>query len=242
MRLFVFLLALFLSSLIFANEVLATEASFKCSPSTGTFKVGETFTVDYILDTRSFQVFGVAAVSTYDPVLLEVVGTQSTPVTTSTNWGQPTTNTVDTSLGKITLDYGKNQSSWTGSSSIGQITFKAKGSGQAQFNWIFYQQYDNTTPGVAIVWSKKDGTNLSNILTDVNNCIYVISNTTPTSSPTSKPTNAPNQPTSTPPPTIPLITELPRSGNTESTVTFLGIAGIFVLLGTFIPRLLMGKV
>lgn len=242
MRLFVILLTFVVSSFLFAGDILATEASFKCSPSTGTFKVGETFTVDYVLDTRSFPVYGAAAVSTYDPVLLEVVGTQSTPVTASTNWGQPTTNNVDTSLGKITLDYRKDQTSWTGSSSIGQITFKAKSSGQAQFNWIFYQQYDNTTPGVAMVWSKKDGTNLSNILTDVNNCIYVISNTTPTSIPTSIPTNVPNKPIVTLRPTIPLVTELPRSGNTESIISFLGLAGIILAIGIFVPKLLMEKV
>lgn len=234
MRIIAFFLTLFLASFVFAGHVFATEASFKCTPATGNYKVGETFTVDYVLDTRTFPVFGAAAIATYDPSALEVVGTQSTPVTSSTSWGQPTTNTVVPSSGKITLDYGNGQPSWTGNSSIGQITFKAKATGQAQFNWVFFQQYDDTTPGVAKVWSKKDGTNLSNILTDVNNCIYVIAGTTP----------IPTQPpvaTSAPRPTVPPVTELPKSGSQEITVSFLGIAGIFIVLGSLMPRFLLGK-
>ncbi|OGG27077.1 hypothetical protein A2960_02970 [Candidatus Gottesmanbacteria bacterium RIFCSPLOWO2_01_FULL_39_12b] len=233
MKIIVFILVL-VSALIFSSSsVFATEASLKCTPSTATYKVGDTFTVDYNLDTRTFPVFGANVVATYDPSILQVVGTSSTPVTTSTQWGTPVTNTIDSTLGKITLDYSNTQPSWTGSSSIGQVTFKTKTTGQAQFNFVFFQQYDDTTPGVAKVWSKKDGTNLSNILTDVNNCLYVISGVTPS------PTNAPPGPTATSQPTVPPVTELPRSGNTETTVSLLGLAGLFLIIGSVMPAIVL---
>ena len=236
MKLILFVIVFLAAIISTAETAYATEASLKCSPSTGTFKVGDSFSVDYTLDTRTFPVYGADIIATFDTGILEAVGTQSTPVTTSTNWGQPATNTIDSVLGKITLEYGKTQPAYTGSSSIGQITFRAKVSGQAQFNYTFFQQYDDTTPGVAKVWGKRDGVNLTNILTDVNNCIYVIEGTTtPTTAPSQPtPTLAPGAPTNTPLPQqpAPTISELPRSGSMETTISFLGIATLLVTIGT----------
>lgn len=228
------LFTVLLSLLVYiANPVpvYATSANLSCSPATGTYNIGDTFTVDYLMDTRTYQAFGADIVATYDPAILDVVGTQSTPVTTTTNWGQPTANTVDTSLGKINLDYGQTQPAFTGHGSVGQITFKAKAAGQVQFNFVFFQQYDDTTPGVAKVWGKKDNVNLSNILTDVTNCLFVVAASVPTSTP------APAGPTSTPGPTVPPVTQLPRSGSSETTVGLLGLSLLFFVLGAVIPSL-----
>lgn len=191
MKKLIILLLLSVGSLIIPQPVLATEASARCAPTTGTYTVGQTFTVDYTLDTRGFPVYGADIEATYDQGILEAVGTTSTPVTTSTNWTAPTTNKIDISsgkTGKISLDYGKAQAVYTGTGSVGQVQFKAKAAGQATFAYTFFQQYDDTTPGVIKVWGKKDSTNITNILTDVNNCIYVITEaeTPPT------PTNPPN--------------------------------------------------
>jgi hypothetical protein len=185
---------LLLSLFIIPERVLATEASARCSPTTGTYTVGQTFTVDYTLDTRGFPIYGADIEATYDQAIIEAVGTSSTAVTTGTKWTTPTTNKIDVSsgkTGKISLDYGKAQTAYTGSGSVGQIQFKAKAAGQATFAYTFFQQYDDTTPGVIKVWGKKDGTNITNILTDVNNCIYVITEAETSPTPTTPPNVTP---------------------------------------------------
>lgn len=251
----IFLLPLFF--ILSPMHAFATEASLKCSPSTKTINVGDTLTVDYILDTRSYQTFGANVIATYSTDTL-TAASASTPVTTNSNWGQPTANTVDSNLGKITLDYGSAQPVWTGNASIGQMQFSAKATGQAQFNFYFFQPKDDTTPGVAKVWGKLDGSTLSNILSDVANCIYVIEAGTPTPTsalPTFGPTCAPSPPPgSTPNPTFgptcppatkapttprPTVSVLPRSGVFETTVSLLGIGGIFLLSGVLLPVFLL---
>ncbi len=222
----------FLLLVIFSKQALADDASLRCSPATSTIQVNTTFTVDYVVDTRGSQAFGADINATYDSALLEAVGTQSTPVTAATGWGQPTTNTIDSELGKIHLDYGNSQPAATISASIGQVTFRAKAAGQAQFNFSFFQPNDDTTPGVAKIWGKRDGTNLSNILTDVNNCIYVIEGSlTPTLSPT--PSLIPSVPATSYQltPTAAPIRELPRSGIIDQMAGFLGTSFILITMG-----------
>jgi hypothetical protein len=230
---FILLFLLFLLSGEF-SVVLATEASVKCAPTTGTYSVGDIFTVDYTIDTRAFPIYGADIEATYDQGIIEAQGTQSSPITGSTGWGQPVKNAIDVTsgkTGKISLDYGNTQPAYTGTGSVGQITFKAKAAGQAQFNYIFFQQYDDTTPGVAKVWGKRDNTTLSNILTDVNNCIYVITDASPTATPI--PTVQPTRP--------PVVTELPRSGAVENSLAILGISVLFISLGLILPSLLSSK-
>lgn len=211
------------------GQVLATRASLLCEPGSGNYNVGDTITVSYKLDTRSFSAYGADIVATFTPSVLEAVGTASTPGTADTKWTAPTTNTIDASLGKIRLDFGKNQASFSGTTNIGQATFKAKAAGQAQFNFVFFQQYDDTTidGGAAKVWGiKTEGGTISNILTDVTNCMYVIASTGPTSTP---------GPIGSSGPTVPPVTELPRSGTGEVTVALLGLAFIFIGGGLIFP-------
>ncbi len=219
----VIILALFISP----TSAWATKASLSCTPANGTYNVGDTINVSYVLDTRTFQAFGSDLYITYDAGMLEATGTQSTIVTTDTKWTtNPVSNTVDSSLGKIHLDYGNSQAAYTGSSTIGSISFRAKQAGQAEFKYTFFQQYDDTTPGVAKVWGKKDGTTLSNILTDVTNCIYVISTAvTSTPGPTSPPAAT----------SAPVVSELPRSGSTETTMALVLFAFFIMGLGLVIP-------
>lgn len=225
-------------SLSFPSSVWATRASLSCVPATGTFNIGDTFTVDYVLDTRSFQAFGADLQIKFDPSILEPTINQSTIVSTSTNWSTATTNTADTS-GNIHLDFGNTQAVFTGSATVGKITFKTKQAGQAQFQYTFFQQYDDTTPGVAKIWGKKDDTNLSNILTDVTSCVYIVSSpTTPTPQ---GPTNTPGGPTSTPytpsGTSGPTVSELPRTGSTETTFALLFFAILILSIGIAIPAL-----
>lgn len=205
------------------GAVYATRASLLCEPASGTYNVGDTITINYKLDTRSFPTYGADVVATFTSAVLEAQGAQSTASTTDTKWTAPTTNTIDASLGKIRLDYGKSQASYSGTTTIGQTTFKAKSAGQAQFNFVFFQQYDDTTidGGAAKVWGiKTEGGAVSNILTDVTNCIYVIGQAGPTS---------------TPGPTTPVVTALPRSGSGEVTMALLALAAIFVAGGLIFP-------
>ena len=218
----IFIVLLFVFALYPKTSALATRASLLCTPANGTYNIGDTITVNYVLDTRSFPTYGADIVATYTSTVLDVVGTQSTAATTDTKWTAPVTNSIDSSLGKIRLDYGKAQAVYTGSATIGQATFKAKAAGQAQFNFVFFQQYDDTTidGGAAKVWGKKvEGAAITNILTDVTNCIYVIG-------------QVPTSPPTTPVPTTPVVTALPRSGNGEVTMSLLLLAGIFITAGS----------
>src|SRR3989338_479633 len=115
----------FLSLIFAAPRVSAASSTLKCSPSTGTYKVGDSFTVEYILDTQNFEAFGADVTATYDPGVIQAATTASTPVITSTNWSDPGQNSIDNSLGKIELIYGNSQSAYTGSASIGSVSFRA---------------------------------------------------------------------------------------------------------------------
>lgn len=219
----IFAVIFFAVILVPRSPVYATRASIMCEPASGTYNIGDTITVNYKLDTRSFAVTGADIVSTYTSSVLEAQGNQSTASTTDTKWSAPTTNSIDAGLGKIRLDYGKAQTAYTGLTTIGQAIFKAKAAGQAQFNFVFFQQYDDTTidGGAAKVWGvKTEGSAVSNILTDVTNCIYVIAQAGPTSSPA---------------PTTPVVTSLPRSGSGEVTMGLFILASLFVGSGLIIP-------
>lgn len=226
-----FLLAVISAFFLFPSSVQATAATLSCAPPNGTFNIGETIAVDFSVDTRTYGAFGADLVITYDAALLTAVDTQVTAVTTTTKWTTaPTTNQIDGTLGKIRLDFGSAQASFSGSTVIARTSFKAKQAGSAQLQYTFFQQYDDTTPGVAKVWGKKDGTNLSNILTDVTNCIYVISSpTTPT------PTTSSSGPTSPPATSAPVVSELPRSGTFETTLVFIVVALMTLGIGIMIP-------
>lgn len=226
--LFIFFLTLVFFTPVFS--VYATEASLRCTPTTGTYNVGETFTVDFTLDTRGFQIYGADVEANYDQGVIEAQGTTSTAITSVTGWGTPILNTIDTTSGKsgkISLDYGQSQPAFTGSTSIGQLTFKALAAGQAQFNYVFFQQYDNTTPGVAKAWGQRTPPTLSNVLTDVNNCIYVVADSNPV------PTTAPATPVPTSPPQV---TQLPRMGVVENTIAIITFGFILLGIGIILPN------
>lgn len=221
MRLSLFIFVLSVLVVTFSGKVFASEVVLRCIPQTGTFKVGDTFTVDYYLDSGGSQTFGAEIIATYDTGLLTAVSTNSTVISTETNWREPVTNTIDATLGKIHLDFGSNQTAFSGNSSIGQVIFKAKAAGQAQFNYTFFQPNDNTTPGVAKVWGEPIEGTATNILTNVNNCIYTVEEVS--SSPSPSPTSSPV--------VRPTVSELPRSGGREVTIALLGLTGILFFLG-----------
>lgn len=227
-----------LYSLFTPQAVFATQAGFLCTPSSGTYAIGDSVIVDFVLNTRSYSTYGAQVVATYTTEVADVVGSTVTPVTSVTNWSAPTTNSVDSTLGKISLDYGNSQPVFTGNTAIGRVTFKTKAAGQLELGYTFFQQYDDTTPGVAKVWGKKDSQTLSNILTDVTSCIYNISQPvipTPTVPSALTPTVGPTSPPSTPAPTI---SELPRTGTVENMVILVSLGIGLIVVGGFLPSVI----
>jgi len=231
----IFLCSLLIFLLVSVSKAYATQASLSCTPSTGTYNVGDTFTVDYILDTREFPVFGAVIEATFDPGIILPQAANSTPVKSVTSWTDPVTNTVDNALGKISMDYGNTQASFTGNTSIGQLLFKAMAAGQTQFNYTYFQPYDDTTPVVAKVWAKVKGENLSNGLSDVYNCIYLVE---ASEVPTATPTLVSGVPTSTPEPGIPTPTPTPpRAGSAETTISLFALSFLLIGLGVAAPAI-----
>ncbi len=209
------------------KTVLATQAQLACSPTTSTVAVGGTITSDIVLNTRSFQILGADAILTYTTGILDTDSASVVPVTTNTNWTNPINKLVDTTLGKIELDYGSSQSAYTSSGSIGRITFTARQPGNANVNFVFFQEYDNTTAGVAKVWGLKGSATPSNVLTDVVDCVYTVTGVTA----------APSSPTSPVTQTTPGV--LPPTGGGDTTLLLVGGGLVLAFLGILLPRAIL---
>ena len=167
---------IFFSSLFFlgAKKSLATHAQLACSPTTSTLEVGETITTDIILNTRSYKVTGAYPILTYTSTILDASSATLEAVTEDTGWSAPTKKTVDATTGKIEVDYGKTQDEFTSTGTIARVTFTAKKAGNANINFVFFSEYDDTTAGVAKVWGEKTAGVTSNILTDIVDCAYTV--------------------------------------------------------------------
>lgn len=217
------LISLFIISilLILPSKVLATQAQLGCSPTSSTVSVGQTITTDIILNTRGYQIVGADPVLTYTTGVLDTSNSSVVPITTNTNWTNPINKIVDTTLGKIEIDYGSSQSAYTASGSIGKITFTAKQPGSANVNFVFFQEYDTTSTGVSKAWGQRNPPTVSNVLTDVTNCAYTVTGEAST------------------PSAVPTV--LPRTGNAEMTMVFIGIGGLLLFAGLVLPKILIGR-
>lgn len=153
--------------------VNSNQASLQFQPATGTYNLNDFFYTDIKLDTRNKPVYGAKIIVTYDPSYYQTDKNAVVPITTDTKWGSPDINFI--SRGQIAIDFGKDQPAFTGNSTIVRITFKALKPGYVIMGFSFFQQYDNDTSNVTVVYGKRDGVNISNVLTDINNGIYVIS-------------------------------------------------------------------
>lgn len=184
--------------------------TFSLNPAAKTVGVGDSFDVKILLDTGGQQVSGGTAVLIYDPSKLSVldantsaVGTQISSGTIFTN---PLTNSTDAVAGKITLDYGSSQSTFSSQGTFGTISFKAL-------------TQSSSTP-VSFVLTGTSGTSAVysggvNVLSAATNGSYAISASG----------NAVASPTSTP-------SSLPKSGAVENTI-FMIVASLIFLSGGF---------
>ncbi|MBI2612060.1 LPXTG cell wall anchor domain-containing protein [Candidatus Gottesmanbacteria bacterium] len=216
---------IFIFLLLKPSYVLATEAQLACSPTTTTVAVGQTIATDIILNTRGFDASGATVILTYTPAILDTSTIALTAVTDTTGWTAPTTKTVDNTVGKITLDYGSSQDVFSDTATIGKVTFTGKAAGTSEVSFVFFQEYDDTTSGVAKVYGEKAPGTTSNILTDVVDCQYTV---------TGGSTPVPTQPGSTIAPTI-----LPRTGSGDVSMVIFGVGVFLVFIGVFLTKFVL---
>lgn len=119
---------------LFAYGASASAATLSLSPSAKTIAVGETFTVDIMLDTQGVAVDGVDIQTlNYNPSNLQVVGTQITP---GSLMSDTVINRVDN--GKITFaQITTGGATYTGSGKLATVTFKALTSVNANVTFSF---------------------------------------------------------------------------------------------------------
>lgn len=164
MKAAVFVLVFLTLTLAFTGKVFA--ASMSLSPATLTKAVGDTFTVDIVVDPESGTISAASAIIDFDPTKLTAVS-----VTKGSMFNQdPLTNTTDATKGEIRYDSGSlGGSGITTRGTMATITFKAVSAGTAQVTFVF----DPTaTTGTSLV-AAASGPN--NLLTTVNNGSFTIS-------------------------------------------------------------------
>lgn len=127
-RLFLFILTT-LYLILNSSTVALAAMTFSLNPAVKNLNVGDSFTVNIMLDTGGQAVTGGTAILTYDPVKLSVIDASSSQVGTQIGPGSvflnPLSNIADTVLGKITLDYGASQASFSGQGTFGMINLRA---------------------------------------------------------------------------------------------------------------------
>jgi peptidoglycan hydrolase-like protein with peptidoglycan-binding domain len=158
-------------SLAFAAS--ASAATLVLSPSAQAVNVGDTFTVQVLLDTQGQPIDGVDLQAlNYNPYNLQVqdadlstVGAQIQPGTLMPN---TVANTVDTTNGKIVFSQITNGgSTYTGSGVLATVTFKALVAGTANVTFGF-------TPGVTT--DSNVASKGNDILSSVINGVFTINN------------------------------------------------------------------
>ena len=191
------------AGLFFAFAASASAATLSLSPSTKSVNVGDTFTVNVMLDTQGQAVDGVDLQAiNYNPYNLQLQDADSSTSGTQIQAGSlmPSTlaNSVDTTNGKIVFSQITNAgSTYTGSGVLATLTFKALVAGNVPVT-INFTSGATTDSNVA---SKG-----SDILTSVTNGQYTINNVVSTVNPTpgaggAGGNNTPNTPNPTPSPT-----------------------------------------
>lgn len=157
---------------VFAGAQSASAATLTLSPASQNVSVGETFTVNILLDTQGQAIDGVdIKYLNYNPYFLQLIdgdsvntGTQITPGGLMPN---TLTNTVDTQGGKVNYSQiTNNNTQYTGSGVLASLTFKALVAGTAPVT-IDFSSGNTKDANVASVGN--------DILTSVGNGSYVVS-------------------------------------------------------------------
>jgi len=148
--------------------------SIALSPSSGSFKVGQTFDTNILIDTGGKTIDGVDILYLrFDPKILEVVDSDSkTPgvqIKQGTLFSMYLGNTVDNSAGKISISglVQPGSGGFMGSGVFATITFKAKAAGNAKVSFDF-------TPGSTRDANMAEHGTAKDILEKVINANYTI--------------------------------------------------------------------
>ncbi len=157
------LLVIFFTGLFLPRGVLA--ASLSLSPATVVKSVGDTFTVDIVLDPSPDSVSAVSAIANYDATKVTALSIKQGPLFT----GETLTNTIDTTAGQIRYDTGNLGTPVTTRGVVATITFRAIAAGSAQASYVFDA---NATTGTSLVAAASSPTNL---LTRVDGAAFTIS-------------------------------------------------------------------
>jgi hypothetical protein len=127
-------------------------------PSTGEFKVGSTFEVNVVLDTKGNSVTGADAILRFDPARLEIVDSQSeTPglqVAEGLIFDFYLGNTANSQTGRITISGITNaKKTFTGRGVLAKPTFKTRVAGKTKL-FFEYQPAVTSDSNVASVFAK----------------------------------------------------------------------------------------
>lgn len=163
----VFALSFFLFH--FASGAFA--ASLSLSPASTTKNVGDSFTVDIVLDTEGEAVSGATAIINYDKTKLAVVDgaagsgdcKDGVNIFSGPNLSQCIENTVSASTGQIVYTSANLGAAYTGRGIIGTITFSANSTGLASVSFVFNP---NVTTNTSAVAAASGPTNLLETITD----------------------------------------------------------------------------
>lgn len=164
--------------MLFALAANASAATLTLSPASRTVNVGDTFSVDVLLDTQGQNVDGVDLQAlNYNPYYLQVQdadgSTAGTQIQPGTLMPSTLANSVDTTNGKIVFSQVSNAgSTYSGSGKLATVTFKALVAGNANVTFD-YTQGATTDTNVASAGN--------DILSAVTNGQYAISNIVPPS-------------------------------------------------------------
>lgn len=163
---------IFITVINFIRPVPAyAAASLSLSPASSTKAVGNTFSVDIVVDTGGDAIGGVTAILTYDTTRLQAQSTALTPGPIFGTSVSPFTNSIDATTGQIRYDSGTLGTAYTGRGTLATMTFRAIAVGTAQVNFTFNP---SSTTGTSLVAAATGPTNL---LTTVNNGTYTITST-----------------------------------------------------------------
>ncbi len=209
------------AGLFFAFAASASAATLSLSPSSQSVNVGDTFTVNVMLDTQGQPVDGVDLQAiNYNPYNLQLQDADSATSGTQIQAGSlmPSTlaNSVDTTNGKIVFSQITNAgSTYTGSGVLATLTFKALVAGSVPVT-INFTSGATTDSNVA---SKG-----ADILTSVTNGQYTINNVVSTVNPTPGAGGAGGNNT----PNTPNQTTTPNSGT--SSLRLINAGGTYYLV------------
>lgn len=188
--------------------------TFSLNPVTKTASVNDTFDVEILLDTGGQTIVGGSAVLTYDSTKLQVIDADNARVGVQIYPGviftSPVVNSVDSSAGKITIDYGKTAGSFSSSGNFGKMTFKAVAAGLTSVSFLMSASSTSTASAVYA-----GGVN---VLAAANSGSYTISSSVSSGSATLTPTPS---------------TVLPKTGVVEDTIMLVVLGGVFLTAGFF---------